>query len=354
MNDLNAKNNKPPPNNYVTFLDDLKQRVRNARLRASLSVNRELILLYWQIGKDILLRQQNEGWGTKVIDRLANDLKKEFPEMKGFSPRNLKFMRGLAEAYSDEEIVKQAVSQIPWGHNIRIIQKIKDKEQREWYVQQTIQNGWSRNVLIHHIDSNLYQRQGQAVTNFERTLPEPQSDLAHQLLKDPYNFDFLSLEKGAHERELERGLIEHLKSFLLELGKGFAFVGSQYHLEIGDDDYYLDLLFYHLHLRAYVVIELKTGKFRPEDGGKMNFYLSAVDDILRHDRDEPSIGLILCRENNRIVVEYALRDTSKPIGVSTYVTEALPKNLKGIMPTVEELEAELSTETENDSKEDNG
>ena len=263
-------------------------------------------------------------------------------------------MKSFAESWPDNQIVQQLVGQLPWGHNIRIIQKVKDKEQREWYVQQTIQNGWSRNVLIHHIDSNLYQRQGQAVTNFERTLPETQSDLAHQLLKDPYNFDFLSLEKDAHERELERGLIEHLKSFLLELGKGFAFVGSQYHLEIGDDDYYLDLLFYHLHLRAYVIIELKTEKFRPEDSGKMNFYLSAVDDTLRHDRDEPSIGLILCRENNRIVVEYALRDTSKPIGVSTYVTEALPKNLEGIMPTVEELEAELSSETENDGKEDNG
>lgn len=354
MNDLNAKNHQPPSDNYVTFLDDLKQRVRNARLRASLSVNRELILLYWQIGKDILLRQEVEGWGTKVISRLAEDLRKEFPDMKGFSRSNLMNMKSFAESWPDNQIVQQLVGQLPWGHNIRIIQKIKDKEQREWYVQQTIQNGWSRNVLIHHIDSNLYQRQGQAVTNFERTLPETQSDLAHQLLKDPYNFDFLSLEKGAHERELERGLIEHLKSFLLELGKGFAFVGSQYHLEIGDDDYYLDLLFYHLHLRAYVVIELKTGKFRPEDSGKMNFYLSAVDDTLRHDRDEPSIGLILCRENNRIVVEYALRDTSKPIGVSTYVTEALPENLEGIMPTVEELEAELSSDTENGSKEDNG
>ena len=350
MNDFNAKSLS---NNYVTFLDELKQRVRNARLRASLSVNRELILLYWQIGKDILLRQQDEGWGTKVISRLAEDLRKEFPDMKGFSRSNLMNMKSFAESWPDKQIVQQLVGQLPWGHNIRIIQKLKDKEQREWYVQQTIQNGWSRNVLIHHIDSNLYQRQGQAVTNFERTLPETQSDLAHQLLKDPYNFDFLSLEKGAHERELERGLIEHLKSFLLELGKGFAFVGSQYHLEIGDDDYYLDLLFYHLHLRAYVVIELKTGKFRPEDSGKMNFYLSAVDDTLRHNRDEPSIGLILCRENNRVVVEYALRDTSKPIGVSTYVTEALPKNLEGIMPTVEELEAELSSETENDSKDHN-
>lgn len=351
MNDLKAKNNKPLPNNYVTFLDDLKGRVRNARLRASLSVNRELILLYWQIGKDILLRQQDEGWGTKVISRLAEDLRKEFPDMKGFSRSNLMNMKSFAESWPDKQIVQQLVGQLPWGHNIRIIQKIKDKEQREWYAQQTIQNGWSRNVLIHHIDSNLYQRQGQAITNFERTLPDTQSDLAHQLLKDPYNFDFLSLEKGAHERELERGLIEHLKSFLLELGKGFAFVGSQYHLEIGNDDYYLDLLFYHLHLRAYVIIELKTGKFRPEDSGKMNFYLSAVDDTLRHERDEPSIGLILCRENNRVVVEYALRDTSKPIGVSTYVTEALPKNLEGIMPTVEELEAELSSETENEGKE---
>jgi predicted nuclease of restriction endonuclease-like (RecB) superfamily len=339
------KNLKTSAGYYSDLLHDLKERIRAAQVRASLSVNRELLLLYWQIGRDILARQKAQGWGSKVIDRLAVDLRKEFPEMKGFSPRNLKYMRALAEAYVDAQFVQQAVAQIPWGHNVRILDYVKDSVEREWYIRQTVQNGWSRDVLVHHIESNLYRRQGKAVTNFDRTLPSPQSDLAHQVLKDPYTFDFLNLDREARERDFERGLIDHIRSFLLELGVGFAFVGSQVHLDVGDQDFYLDLLFYHLRLRCFVVIDLKMSEFKPEYAGKMNFYLSAVDDLLRHKDDQPSIGIILCKAKNKVIVEYALRDTRKPIGVSGYkLTESLPKKLQGKLPTIKELEAELVEE----------
>jgi predicted nuclease of restriction endonuclease-like (RecB) superfamily len=254
-------------------------------------------------------------------------------------------MRALAEAYGDERFVQQAVAQIPWGHNVRILDYVKDAAEREWYIRQTVQNGWSRDVLVHHIESNLYRRQGKAITNFDRTLPPLQSDLAHQVLKDPYTFDFLSLDREARERDFERGLIEHLRAFLLELGVGFAFVGSQVHLDVGDQDFYLDLLFYHLRLRCFVVIDLKMSEFKPEYAGKMNFYLSAVDDLLRHKDDQPSIGIILCKAKNKVIVEYALRDTRKPIGVSGYkLTGSLPKKLQGKLPTIEELEAGLAEE----------
>jgi len=330
------------PNGYSELLAELKSQIVSARLNAALSVNHELVLLYWRIGRQILSRQELEGWGSKVIDRLADDLRHAFPEMKGFSPRNLKYMRALAEAYSDEQFVQATLAQIPWYHNVTILDKIKDHAEREWYIRQTIQHGWSRNVLVHQIESSLYQRHGKAVANFDRTLPAPQSELARQILKDPYNFDFLSLGEEAQERDLERGLIEHLREFLLELGVGFAFVGSQYHLEVGGEDFYLDLLFYHLHLRCYVVIELKICEFQPEFAGKMNFYLSAVDDLLRHPEDRPSIGLILCKTRNRIIAEYALRDTLKPMGVAEYkITALLPEHLKGSLPSIEELEAEL-------------
>jgi len=328
---------------YDELLRDLKRRIEQAQVRAAVAVNRELVLLYWNIGRDILARQQQQGWGAKVIDRLAADLRRAFPEMKGFSPRNLKYMRAFAEGYPDEQFVQQAVAQIPWGHNVRILDQVRDPQEREWYIRQTIQHGWSRAVLELQIESNLYRRQGKATTNFERTLPAPQSDLAQQLLKDPYNFDFLTLGEEARERDLERGLVEHIREFLLELGVGFAFVGSQYHMEIGGQDFYLDLLFYHLRLRAYVVIELKITAFKPEYAGKMNFYLSAVDDLLKHEQDQPSIGIILCKTKNKVVAEYALRDTRKPIGVSSFqLTESLPKKLQGSLPTIEELEAELS------------
>ena len=310
------------PADYPKLLENLKTKIIKARQKASLSANALLIHLYWEMGRDILHRQESEGWGSKVIDRLSSDLGKAFPEMKGLSPRNLKFMRAFAEAYPDEQIVKQVVSQIPWGHNIRILQKIKETEQRVWYAKATVENGWSR--------------------NFKETLPSPQSDLAQQTLKDPYVFDFLTLGNDFRERELEKALTEHLRDFLLELGVGFAYVGSQYHMEIGYQDFYIDLLFYHLMLRCYVVIDLKSGDFRPEYTGKMNFYLSAVDDNLNTDQDNPAIGIILCKTRNKIIAEYALRDMKKPIGISEYkLLESLPEEFKSSLPTVEELEQEL-------------
>jgi len=333
----------PPPAGYADWLTALKSRIQTARLSASLAVNKELLLLYWQIGRDILERQQTQGWGAKVIDRLALDLRRAFPDMKGFSARNLKYMRAFAEAYPKEQFVQQVVAQIPWGHNVRILDYVKDPIQREWYIRQTVEYGWSRNILVHQIETRLYERQGKAMTNFARTLPPPQSDLAQQLLKDPYQFDFLTSADAAHEKNLERGLLAHIRQFLLELGVGFAFVGSQYHLDVGDQDFYLDLLFYHLKLRCYVVIDLKASDFKPEYAGKMNFYLSAVDDLLRHPSDAPSIGLILCRNNNGVIVEYALRNMHKPIGVSAYeLTATLPRELADSLPSIEQLEAELA------------
>ncbi len=330
------------PDNYPAFLNELKQRIREAQLRASVSVNRELVLLYWRIGRDILVRQETERWGAKVIDRLAADLKKAFPEMKGFSPRNLKYMRAFADAWLEEEFVQQLVAQIPWGHNVRILDYVKDPLAREWYIRAVVQHGWSRNVLVHQIETALHTRSGMAVTNFERTLPPPQSDLAQQITKDPYTFDFLMLGEDAHERELERGLLAHLRSFLLELGVGFAFVASQYRLEVGESEFFIDLLFYHLKLRSYVVVELKTKAFQPEFAGKMNFYLAAVDDLLRHPDDQPSIGLIICKTKDQVVAEYALRNSTTPIGISEYkLAESLPHTLKGSLPTIEELESEL-------------
>lgn len=330
------------PPDYEVFLRDLKQRIRAAQVRAAVAVNRELVLLYWHIGRDILERQDRAGWGAKVIDRLAVDLHNEFPDIKGFSRTNLLYMRAFAEAWPEEAFVQQVVGQIPWGHNLRILDLVKDRRHREWYVRAALQHGWSRNVLVHQIESGLHGRQGSAQTNFTVTLPAPQSDLAQQVLKDPYNFDFLTISKDAHEKELESGLLEHLRKFLLELGVGFAFVGSQYPLEVGGEDFRIDLLFYHLKLRCFVVIDLKVGSFKPEYAGKMNFYLSAIDDLLRHRDDQPSIGLILCKTKNAIIAEYALRDTAKPIGISGYrVTEGLPADMKGNLPTIEELEAEL-------------
>ncbi len=332
----------PIAGEYASFLADLKDRVKHARLRAALSVNRELILLYWQIGRDVADRQKNEGWGTKVINRLAMDLKSEFPDMKGFSPRNLTYMQTFAESYVSEEFVQQVAAQIPWFHNCLLLDKITNQHEREWYIRKTIEHGWSRTVLALQIESGLYRRQGKAQTNFLRTLPVPQSDLAQQILKDPYNFDFLGLREEASERDLEQTLVLHVRKFLLELGVGFAFVGQQYHLEVGDQDFYIDLLFYHLKLRCYVIIELKAVEFQPEFAGKINFYLSAVDDLLRHPDDKASIGIILCKRKNKIVAEYSLRDTNKPIGVSSYqLTEALPESLKGSLPSIEQLESEL-------------
>ena len=340
----------PNSKSYKDLLGRLKNQIQTAQVRAALAVNRELVLLYWGIGREILTRQQQEGWGAKIIDQLAKDLRHAFPSMQGFSPRNLKYMRAFAEAWPEEPIVQQAVAQLPWGHNVRLLDHVKERDERLWYVQATIENGWSRNILEMQIESGLYRRQGKAITNFQATLPKPQSDLAQQLLKDPYNFDFLTLSKDAHERELETGLVGHIQKFLLELGVGFAFVGRQVPIEVSGKEYRIDLLFYHLKLRCFVVFDLKGGAFKPEYTGKMNFYLSAVDDLLRHPDDKPSIGLILCKEKDGIVAEYALRDMTKPLGVAEFThLEKLPEEFKGTLPTIEEIEAELGTSAETET-----
>jgi len=329
------------PSDYGPFLEELKERIRSAQVRAALSVNRELVLLYWSIGNRILAAQKLEGWGTKVVDRLSADLRSEFPDMTGLSARNLKYMRAFAEAWPEGPIVQAPLAQLTWYHNLTLIEKLSASDLRVWYARQAVEFGWSRNVLVHQIESKLFERQGKPVTNFSRALPAPQSDLAHQLLKDPYNFEFLTLQQDAEERELETGLITHVRKFLLELGAGFAFVGNQYHLEVGDEDFYIDLLFYHLKLRCYVVIELKTGKFKPEYAGKLNFYLAVVDDLLRHKDDAPTIGLILCKDKNQVVAEYALRGMTQPMGISAYQISDIPK---GSLPTIEEIEQELNQE----------
>lgn len=311
---------------YDEFLRDLKARIQNAQVRAALSVNRELVQLYWQIGRDIVTRQEEQGWGKSVIGRLATDLRNAFPGIEGFSSRNLERMRAFFLAYpAADQFATQAVSQIPWGHNMVLFQRVKDPAERLWYAQGTLEHGWSRSILEMQIESRLHERQGKGVTNFSRTLPPPQSDLAQALLKDPYNFEFLTLAGDAHERDVERGLLEHIRQFLLEMGAGFAFVGSQYPLVVDGQDYFLDLLFYHLKLRCFVVLELKAGDFRPEFIGKMNFYLAAVDDTLRHENDAPSVGLLLCRKKQALTVEYALRNVATPIGVSEFVTSLAHK-----------------------------
>jgi len=363
---------------YGSLLTEIKDRIRQAQTRAALSANAEMIAMYWDIGRIIHQRQQMEGWGTGVIPRLAADLKNELPEEKGFSERNFKRMLAFFREYpvsgivpqvvaqlgdtgnliekvpqpvaqmvktDDPGIMQRLVAQIPWGHNILLMEKVKDLPTRLWYMEQTIEQGWNRDTLTAMIKSNAHARQGQAVSNFSTRLSTPQSELARQLLKDPYLFDFLTIEEPFHERELETGLVRHLERFLLELGQGFAFVGRQYHLEVSDKDFYLDLLFYHLKLRCFIAIELKKGEFKPEYAGKMNFYCSVVDDQIRNETDQPTIGLILCQTKDRILAEYSLRDIHKPIGISDYeLTRSLPDNLKSSLPTVEEIEAELAQE----------
>lgn len=384
------------PSGYGPLLADLKARVRSAQVKAALSVNRELILLYWHIGREILRCQSEQGWGAKVVERLAKDLAAEFPEMSGFSAPNLHRMLAFYDAWAPLEIVPQAVGQLdgsilsqpviklpkakrqeaaaqivkqpvselvsqpvtqfdsppeplallPWSTNLILLHKLKDPVVRLWYARKTLEHGWSRTVLAVQIESRLHERSGKAITNFDRTLPPAQSDLAREALKDPYTFDFLSLSEEAHERDLERGLVEHIQQFLLELGAGFAFVGRQVRLEVGGEDFSLDLLLYHLRLRCFVVVDLKMKPFEPEFAGKMNFYLSAVDDQMRHPDDAPTIGLLLCKDSrNKLKIEYALRDVKKPIGVAEWQTrlvESLPKKLRGSLPTVAELERELT------------
>lgn len=336
-------NNIIPTPDYAEFLEKLKNRVASSRYKAARAVNKELILLYHHVGTEILQKQNDQGWGAKIIDKLSKDLISAFPEMKGFSTRNLKYMRLFAETYPNVEFVQEVLAQLTWYHNLTLLDKVKDKYTRLFYMKKAIEHGWSRNVMVMQIETGLHKRQGQAITNFKDKMPSPQSDLAHYTLKDPYIFDFLSIGKETHEREVEKGLVQHMEKFLLELGAGFAFVGRQYHLDVGDQDFYIDLLFYHLKLRSFVVIELKDKAFKPEHAGKMNFYLSVVDDLIKHSSDNPSIGLILCKSKNNVLAEYTLRDMSKPIGLAEYrLGENLPENLKTALPTIEELEAELS------------
>lgn len=360
------------PTRYTALLADIKQRIQTAQTRAIISVNQELIRLYWEIGALIDHRQQTEGWGTGVIPKLAIDLKNELPaEIKGFSERNLKRMLAFHRAYADIPIVPQAVAQLQkqtestkvpqavaqlqdltdlllclgWGQHMMLLEKIKDRNTRFWYMQQSIEQGWGRNILTLMIENHLHLRQGKVVTNFNQRLPSPQSDLIQQALKDPYIFDFLSLTEPYHERELETGLLHHLQKFLLELGQGFAFVGRQYPLTIGDQDFYIDLLFYHLKLRCFIIIELKKGVFKPEYAGKINFYCNVIDDQLKHVTDQPTIGLILCQNKNAVVAEYTLRGFNTPIGISQYeLTRALPKELASKLPSVEQIEAQMAFE----------
>ncbi|AXK68058.1 PDDEXK nuclease domain-containing protein [Burkholderia sp. IDO3] len=327
---------------YRRWLTELKQRVELARARAAASVNRELVTLYWQIGSDILERQERQGWGAKVIDRLAQDLKAAFPDMRGFSPRNLKYMRALAQAWPSSEFVQQPAAQLPWFHLCTLLDKAKDPAVRDWYAGKALEHGWSRNVLAMQIDTQAHARTGAAVTNFDARLPPHQSDLAREALKDPYIFDFLGLSEDAQERDIEQGLTRHITRFLLELGAGFAFVGRQYRLEVGGDEFFIDLLFYHLKLRSYVVVELKATPFRPEYAGQLNFYLSAVDSELKSPDDHPTIGLLLCREKNRLVAEYALRGMANPMGVAEYqLLRDVPASLEAGLPSIDQIEAEL-------------
>lgn len=328
-------------NEYLEIVNDIKSNIRSAQYKAAAAANKELIMLYWNIGKII---NAHKSWGNKFIENLAQDIKLDFPDMKGFSVRNLKYMSKFAAVYDDIEFVQQLVAQIPWGQNVVILDKITDDTERKWYLSQTIENGWSRNVLVHQIESDLYGRQvlSDKVSNFENRLAEPQSELAVQTMKDPYIFDFIPFKADMLERDIENELIKNVTALLLELGKGFAFLGNQYHLEVGGEDFYIDLLFYNLNLRCYVVIELKTGEFRPEYAGKLNFYLSAVDSQLKTENDNPSIGLLLCKSKNNIIAEYALRDMSKPIGVSEYkVTRTLPKELEEMLPSEEDIQKRI-------------
>ena len=332
-----------PPEGYGEWLVDLKGRIHIAQQRATLAVNRELVLLYWQIGRDILARQADQGWGAKVIERLAHDLRAAFPEMKGFSPRNLKYMRAFAEAWPDALFVQEVLAQLPWYHQLALLDKLPGPQTRSWYAAQAIEHNWSRNILVMQIETRLLERSGKAVTNFNANLPSPQSDLARESLKDPYRFDFLGLTDKAQEREVEHALVKHVTEFLLELGAGFAFVGRQVLLDVGGDEFFIDLLFYHLKLRCYVVIELKAGKFKPEHLGQLGFYMTAVDRQIKGEHDTPTIGLLLCKSKNKIVAEYALGDKAQPMGIAEYkLLESLPAELQTSLPSIEQIERELA------------
>jgi predicted nuclease of restriction endonuclease-like (RecB) superfamily len=360
------------PAGYADWLGDIKTQIHEAQQRAAQALNLQLVSLYWKIGRAILDQQEQQGWGAKIIDRLAQDLRTNFPQMKGFSPRNLKYMRSLADAWTQSGICATAAAQLesgicppdggsfvqellhklPWGHHCVLLDKLKTREDRLWYAQKAIEHNWSRNILVMQIESRLLERSGTAVTNFSLTLPKPQSDLARESLKDPYRFDFLGLGEEAQEREIEHALVKHVTDFLLELGAGFAFVGRQVLLDVGGEEFFIDLLFYHLKLRCYVVIELKAGKFKPEHLGQLSFYLTTVDAQIKHPQDGATIGLLLCKTKNKVVAEYALRGKDQPLGVAEYqLVESLPAELQTSLPSIEQIERELAGDPSDPSEE---
>lgn len=332
--------------NYISIVRDLKEKILYSQNRAITTVNKELVLLYWEIGNTIVQNQSQQGWGAKIIDSLSSDLKKSFPNMKGFSVRNLKYMRQFAFSYPQKQIVQELLAQLNWYHNLTIMQKIKDDNIRKWYASKTIENGWSQAILLHQIESGLYERsKSKKITNFNKTLVTPHSELVQETLKDPYVFDFLLLHEKAKEKDIEEQLVQHITKFLLELGSGFAFVGNQYKIETENKEYFIDLLFYHLKLKCYFVIELKNVEFKPEFAGKLNFYLSAIDDLVKSKSDNPTIGLILCKSKDKIEAEYSLRDINKPIGISEYqITKSIPDELKSKLPTIQEIEDQLEND----------
>lgn len=335
------------PADYGQLLSDIKQRVAQERVRAVFSANVSMILLYWDIGQAILAKQQVQGWGARVIDRLAHDLKTAFPAMSGFSPRNLKYMRLFASAWPDRMLVQRSVAQLPWRSNLALLEKLDVPEQRLWYAEKAIQQGLSKDMLVVQIESRWHERQGSATHNFAVALPPTDSDMAAQVFKDPYLFDFLGTAPLRREAELEQKLVDHIQQFLLELGQGFAFVGKQVHLELGSRDFYLDLLFYHLQLRCYVVVELKAGHFEPAHVSQLNIYLKAVDDLLRHPDDKPTIGLLLVKDKDKLLVEYALSGHTKAMGVANWaqqIQRTLPAEFKSSLPSVEEIESELQAD----------
>lgn len=341
------RNEEINKNEYNSWLKEIKQRILKSQIKASIAVNIELLRLYWDLGKNISNKVNKSNWGAHIMEKLSTDLKKLFPDMKGFSRTNLFSIRRWYDFYSqineDFEKVQQLVGQIPWGHNVLIITRIKEIEEAKFYINKTLENNWSRAILELQIENQLYKRQGRAITNFNNTLPEPQSNLAKETLKDPYKFDFLTLKEKVDEKDIEEQLVKNITSFLLELGTGFAFVGRQFHLQIGNNDYYIDLLFYHLKLKCYIVIELKAKSFKAEYAGKINFYLSAVNDLIKTETDNPTIGLIICKSKNKIEAEYALKGINRPIGVAEYeLSKAIPEDLKSTLPSIEEIEEELN------------
>ncbi len=342
---------------YKQWIEELKSEIQNAQIKASISVNHVLLDLYWKIGKSISETISREKWGTSVVEKVSLDLKKHFPNQQGFSRSNLFSMRKWYEFYVesglDIEKVQQLVGQIPWGQNVLIVSKSNSIEEAIFYINKTVENNWSRTVLAHQIDLDFYSRAGKAITNFKETLPEPHSELARETLKDPYKFDFLTLTEKALEKDIEEQLVKHITAFLLELGGGFSFVGRQVPLKIDGEDFYIDLLFYHIKLKCYVVVELKSVKFRAEYAGKMNLYLSAVDDLMKTENENPTIGLLLCKGKSEVIAEYALRGTTQPIGVAEYeIIKSVPADLKGELPTIEEIEKELATTLEIKGSED--